>query len=66
MKLSLSDAVISYLMKGGVLLETKGDFETEIEVPIAIEEGYVQKIGIRVKCKDLTIRTIKNNEGEAK
>ena len=64
MKISLSDAVISYLMKGGILLETKGDFETKVEIPMVIEEGYVKQIGIQIKCKDLSIRTIKHNKEE--
>lgn len=59
MKTSLSDMIVSYLLKGGVLLETKGDFETEIDVPIVTDEGEKKQIGIRIKCKDLSIRTIK-------
>lgn len=59
MKPSFSDIVISYLLKGGVLLETKGDFETEIDIPFVNSEGREKQVGIRIKCKDLTIRTIK-------
>jgi hypothetical protein len=59
MKASLSDMIVSYLLKGGVLLETKGDFETEINIPIETSEGKEKQVGICIKCKDLTIRTIK-------
>lgn len=60
MKTSFSDMIVSYLLKGGVLLETKGDFETEINIPIVNNEGQEKQVGIRIKCKDLTIRTIKD------
>ena len=59
MKTSISDMIISYLLKGGVLLETKGDFETEITVPVTNNEGREKQVGIKIKCKDLSIRTIK-------
>ncbi len=59
MKTSLSDMIVSYLLKGGVLLDTKGDFETEINIPIETDEGKEKQIGVRIKCKDLSIRTIK-------
>jgi len=59
MKTSISDMIISYLLKGGVLLETKGDFETEITVPVTNNEGQEKQVGIKIKCKDLSIRTIK-------
>jgi hypothetical protein len=59
MKTTLSDMIVSYLLKGGVLLETKGDFETEINIPIVTNEGQEKQIGIQIKCKDLSIRTIK-------
>lgn len=59
MKTSISDMIISYLLKGGVLLETKGDFETEITVPFTNNEGQEKQVGIKIKCKDLSIRTIK-------
>jgi len=59
MKASLSDMIISYLLKGGVLLETKGEFETEIDIPIENDEGKEKRIGVKIKCKDLSIRTIK-------
>ena len=55
------DMIISYLLKGGVLLETKGDFETQIVIPFTDDNGEPKEgeIGIKIKCKDLTIRTIK-------
>lgn len=59
MKTSISDMIISYLLKGGVLLETKGEFETEIDIPIETDEGKEKRIGVKIKCKDLSIRTIK-------
>jgi hypothetical protein len=59
MKTALSDMIINYLLKGGVLLETKGDFETEINIPIETDDGKQKQVGIKIKCKDLTIRTIK-------
>jgi len=59
MKTSINDMIISYLLKGGVLLETKGDFETEITVPVTNNEGQEKQVGIKIKCKDLSIRTIK-------
>jgi len=59
MKTSLSDMVISYLLKSGVLLETKGEFETEIDIPIETDEGNEKRIIVKIKCKDLSIRTIK-------
>lgn len=62
MKTSLSDIIISYLVKGGVLLETKGDFETEITIPTVNSEGIKNEIGIKIKCKDLSIRTIKESK----
>lgn len=60
MKTSFSDMIVSYLLKGGVLLETKGDFETEINIPIVTDEGQQKQIGIVIKCKDLIVRTIKS------
>jgi hypothetical protein len=59
MKTSLSDMIVSYLLKGGVLLETKGEIETEINVPIETSEGKERQVRIQIKCRDLTIRTIK-------
>lgn len=61
MKASVMDMIISYLLKGGVLLETKGDFETQIVIPFTDDNGEPKEgeIGIKIKCKDLTIRTIK-------
>lgn len=62
----ISDMLVSYLLKGGVLLETKGEFETEIDIPIGTtEDGGEKKVGIRIKCKDLTIRTIKEDKEKA-
>lgn len=63
MKTSLSDMLVSYLLKGGILLDTKGDFEAEVNVPIVTEEGREKQVGIKIKCKDLTIRTIKEKGG---
>lgn len=65
MKASLSDMIINYLMKGGILLETKGEFETEIDIPVEGEEKSDKSIKIKIKCNDLTIKTIKDNKGEA-
>ena len=62
MKTALTDMLISYLMKGGILLETRGDFETEIDIPVTTNEGTEKKIGIKIKCKDLSIRTIKETK----
>lgn len=62
MKQKLSDMIISYLMKGGVILETKGDFETEIDLPVEMENGKEKTIAIRIKCRDLSIKTIKEQE----
>lgn len=59
MKVSISDMIVSYLLRGGVLLDTKGDFETEITVPLVSQEGQEKPISIKIKCKDLSIRTIK-------
>lgn len=58
MKQNFSDVIISYLLKGGILLETKGEFETEIDIPVDTENDP-RKVSVRIKCKDLTIRTIK-------
>lgn len=62
MKQKLSDMIVSYLLKGGILLDTKGEFETEIDFPIVTEDGTEKKVGIRIRCKDLTIRTIKEEK----
>lgn len=65
MKVSISDMIVSYLLKGGILLETKGDFETEINVPLSVEEK-VGLVTIQIKCKDLSVRTINVVKEEAK
>ena len=65
MKQKLTDILISYLIKGGVLLETKGEFETEINIPIETENLTEKTMGIRIKCNDLSIRTIKVDKTEA-
>ncbi len=57
--MKVTDMIVSYIMKGGVVLETKGDFETEIDIPVVHENGTTTNIGIRIKCRDLVIKTIK-------
>lgn len=61
MKPTVMDMLVSYLLKGGVLLETKGEFETQIVIPFTDDNGkpIEGEIGIKINCRDLTIRTIK-------
>ena len=65
MKPKFSEMIINYLLKGGVLLDTKGEFNTQIDIPIETENGTEKTICIRIKCRDLSIRTIKEGKLEA-
>ena len=61
MKTSITDMLINYLLKGGILVDTKGDFETDIDIPVTSETGENRAISIRIKCKDLQIKTVKGD-----
>lgn len=62
MKQKIMDAFISYLMKGGVLLESKGENKIKIDIPTGIEDGNEKNIAIEITFNNIVIRTIKENE----
>lgn len=62
MKQKLSDVFINYLMKGGVLMESKGENKIKIEIPSETEDGKEKKTTIEITFNDIVIRTVKEDE----
>lgn len=62
MKQKLSDVFINYLMKGGVLMESKGENKIKIEIPSETEDGKEKKTTIEITFNDIVIRTVKDDE----
>ena len=63
MKPKFSDAIISYFLKGGVLLDSNGEHKIKIDIPMGSEEGKPEKkVTIEITFGDVQIRTVKENE----
>lgn len=61
--MKITDAILSYLLKGGVVYEGRL-IDTEIEIPFEDDEKQ-KTVKIAIKCEHMTIRINKENKDEA-
>ena len=59
MKQKISDAIVSYFMKSGVWMESKGENRIKMDIPMETTDGKEKSIAIEITFHDVSVRTIK-------